>query len=217
MASLKNPAKSQDKRKQFGGFHLYHPKVFIAGDLKFPAMLRLQDFTGTHRVRGHRHRPADFGRGKTGRQFQGLREKAIAKKHGDFVPPIGCQSELTATDFRFIHYIVVDQGGQVDHFDDHRGIDVGVAGFADRVGGQGQQGGAQMFAAAVERIARVGNNLRVEIIDLLEQTLCDRLEKWLQRFHNVFPGTVRVALERVSRFCSRHLWFNGQHSCAIYV
>ena len=174
-------------------------------NLKFPAMLRLQDFAGTNRVRRHGHRAADFRCRKTGRQLQRLRKQAVAKQHRDFVPPIRRQGELTTADFGLVHHVVMDQRGQMDHFNDDRRVDMCVTGFADGIGRQGDQGRAQMFAAAIEGILRVGNDLRVKIVDLLDQSLRDRLEKWLQRFHDMFPGTVRVGFERVSRFCSRHL------------
>ena len=98
---------------------------------KFAAMLRLQNFAGTNRVGRHRHRAANFRRGKAGRQLQRLRKQTIAKQHGDFIAPIGRERELAAADFRLVHHVVMHQRGQMHHLDDDRRRDVRVGGLAD--------------------------------------------------------------------------------------
>ena len=132
------------------------------------------------------------GVGKAGRQLQRLREQAVAEQHGDFIAPIRREGELAAPDFRLVHHVVMHQRGQMHHLDDDRRRDMRVAGLADGVGRQRDERGAQMLAAAVQRVLRVGNDLRVKIIDLLDQSLRHRLEKRLHRFHDLFPGTIRV-------------------------
>ncbi len=169
------------------------------------AVLRLQNFPGTNRVRRHRDGAANFRRRKAGRQFQRLRKQTITEQHGDFVAPIGRQRELVAADFRLVHHIVVHQRGQVHHFNDDRRRHVRLSDLAERAGGQRQNRGTQMFPAAIQGVLRIGNDLRIKIVDLPDQLPRDRLKKRLHRFHDLFPGTIRIGIRRVNRICTRHL------------
>ncbi len=57
------------------------------------------------------------------------------------------------------------------HFDDDRRRDVRVGNFADGIRRQRHERGAQMLAAAVERVLRVRNDLRIEFVRLPDQML----------------------------------------------
>ena len=91
------------------------------------------------------------------------------------------------------------------HFDDDRRRHVRVGHLAERTGGQRHQCRAQMLAAAFQRVFGVGNDLRIELMHLPEQLFRDRVQKRLDRFHEVFPGTIRIGIRRARYRFGRHL------------
>ena len=70
---------------------------------------------------------------------------------------------------------------------------------AKRAGGQGHDGGAVTFPAAARPYWRRGRSAGIKIVDLPDQLLGDRLEKRLHRFHDLFPGTIRIGI-RISQW-----------------
>ena len=65
------------------------------------------------------------------------------------------------------------QRGQMHHLDDDRRRHVRVGGFAGaaHAGRQRDERGAQMFAAAVQHIFCVRNDLRIEFVNLFDKSL----------------------------------------------
>jgi hypothetical protein len=66
-----------------------------------------------------------------------------------------------------------------------------------------------MFAAAVQGVFGVGNDLRIEIASLRDELLVDGAQKWLHRFRDFFPGTRRVGIR--GRADISPFGFNSQH------
>ncbi len=73
----------------------------------------------------------------------------------------------------------MNQCGEMDHLDNHRNRDMSVAGFAERICGEGDKGRAQMLALAIYSVFRVGGNVRVKGIHLARQTRADGIQKRL--------------------------------------
>ena len=178
---------------------------------EIPALLRLQDFAGTNGVRRQRDRAANFGGRKIRSQLQGLREQAVAKEHGDFIAPFRRDCRTAAPDQRLIHHVIVNQRGEVHHFDDDRRRDMRFPGLAETARRQRDEGGPQVLAAVVQRMLGVGNDLRVKIAGLPDELPGHRLKKRLHRFHDYFPGTGRVVIGSVSSIGTHHFRFSSQH------
>ena len=66
---------------------------------------------------------------------------------------------------------------------------MGFVGLTEATRRHRDERGAQMFAAVVQRMLGVSDNLRIKIARLPRQALRHRMEKRLHRFHNQFPGT----------------------------
>ena len=197
------------EREQLARLHADDAEIIFLRRRKIPPLLRLQNFTGTHRVRRQRHRAANFRRRIARRQLQRLRKQAVAEQHRDFIAPFRRHRWAAAPDFRLIHHVVVDERGEVNHLDDDRRRDVGFIGFAEATGGQRHQRRAQMFAAVVQRVLGVRHDLRIKLPRLPDELGRHGMQKRLHRFHDFFPGTGGVG----SKFGMgvAHVGFSSQH------
>ena len=119
--------------------------------------------------------------------FQGLRKQAISEKHRDFIAPMGGQSGPAASNLAFIHHVIMDEGRQMDHFDDHGDGDVGVVEFAQGICGQGDERRAQVFAVAIERIFGIGTDRGIEVFHLFGEPGMDGFQKRFNGFNDLFP------------------------------
>ena len=105
----------------------------------------------------------------------------------------------------------MDQRGQVHHFDDNRHGDKVVIGLADAARAQGDQRWTQLFALIRKGVPGVRSDFRIESLHLLGQLPGHRLQKWLDRLHNLFPGMRRFFGRRGD---GNRFGFGGQHDRA---
>ena len=68
-----------------------------------------------------------FGVVEIGREIQRMREKHIAEQNAERISPARIDRRLGAAAFRFVHDVVVHEGGEVDQFHDHREIEMARA------------------------------------------------------------------------------------------
>jgi hypothetical protein len=129
--------------------------------------LGLQDFAGANGVGGQGNGSANFRGWKSGGEFQGVGKKTVAEQHRDFIPPVFGQGGATPADRRLIHHVVVNQSGQMDHFNDHRQGDVIVLNATRGVTAQCHQHRPKLFALPAQGIFSIRDNFPVERTDLV--------------------------------------------------
>ena len=86
--------------------------------------LRLDNFARTNFPGGARDHPADLGIVEVGRKIEGLGKQAIAQQHAERISPARIHRRLGPAPFRFVHGVVMHQGGDVNQLDDHRQIEM---------------------------------------------------------------------------------------------
>jgi hypothetical protein len=76
------------------------------------------------------------------------------------------------------------------HFDDDRRRDVRVGNFADGIGRERDERRAQVLAAAVERVLRVRDDLRIKFMRLPGSNVALTACRNGSPVHDLFPGTI---------------------------
>ena len=87
------------------------------------------------------------------------------------VPPPGSHGRTTPTDRSPVHDVVVDEGRQMDHLEEHRDRDVVLHDASDAAGAESHEGGPELFPPVVEGVSGLSGDLGLEAVDLgLEPT-----------------------------------------------
>ena len=137
-------------REEGGRFHADDAEVFRDGETEVEAALGLEDFAGADLVGGAGDFAADVGAVEAGGEFEGVGEETIAEEDRECVAPAGGGGGGGAAHFGAVHDVVVDEGGEVDEFEDDAEFGViGVWGAAGPAGEEGE-GWADAFAAGAE-------------------------------------------------------------------
>lgn len=137
-------------REEGGRFHADDAEVFGDGEAEVEAALGLEDFAGADLVGGAGDFAADVGAVEAGGEFEGVGEETIAEEDGESVAPAGGGGGGGAAHFGAVHDVVVDEGGEVDEFEDDAELGViGVRGAAGTAGEEGE-GRADAFTAGAE-------------------------------------------------------------------
>ncbi|MFM1942779.1 MAG: hypothetical protein RI897_1761 [Verrucomicrobiota bacterium] len=108
------------------------------------------------------------------------------------VAPVGGEGGAGAAEGGFVHDIVMDEGRQMDHFDDDCGGDGGLAGFLEDGGAEAEECGAELFALAGEGVVGVGGDFGVEGVDLGDELFSDEVKEMPYGLHHVSPDRIGV-------------------------
>jgi hypothetical protein len=102
-----------------------------------------------------------------------MSEEAVAKEDSDFSSPsfVGC--ERTAPQIGMIHYIIVDEGSQMDELYNHGKGNVGREDGACGAGGEEGDGGAETFAFNLPNEFKIAGNSRIKLLRLGEDKFFD--------------------------------------------
>ena len=144
-------------------------------------------------------------------------KQAITEQDGNLIPPICRQRGTAATDPCFIHDIVMNQGGQVNHLDDDRHHHMRIPHLARGSSAQRDQSGAQLFALICQRILGIDRNIPLELVDLVAQALNDSFEKRLSRGDDALPRQIDIQSGRYWNGCFIGAGLGYQHAGQNYV
>ena len=150
-------------------------------------MVVLKNLPGAYRACGGGDGAADIRGRELGRQSQGVREQAVADEHRRGVVPLAGERRAVAPKLGAVHDVVVQQGGQVHHLDDHRSLDGGIVPAAGAIRRQAGQRGAQLLALVGQSVLRVRRDLRIERRDLTGQFLLNPVEERRHRQGDFLP------------------------------
>ena len=103
-----------------------------------------------------------------------MREQAIAQQDADRRSPFRVGGRLIPTKFRTIHDIVVNQSRDVDHFHDHREINVARRNSPGCAPSQKGENRPQPFAPFFADIGNIAFHSRIKGSRLFADSLLDR-------------------------------------------
>ena len=128
------------------------------------------------------------GVGKLAANSSAWAKRQSPNKHGNFVSPIGGQGQPAAAQLRLIDDVVMDEGGQMDHFDDHGDRQMRFIEHSGSFAAERDEDGAKAFALGREGVSGKGGDLRLEFPGLGFQLQRNALKKGFHRFRNLFPS-----------------------------
>jgi len=152
--------------EECGGLHLDDLHVFGDGEFQVEASLCLEDFSGAKFLCGVGDFSAEVGLRQAGAELQRVCEKGIPEKNGEFVTPLGVQGQAGAAEEGAIEDVVVDEGGEVDEFDDDGEVVVGFLSTTGGFGGEEAEGGTEALALALDGVGYVPTDAGVKGIGL---------------------------------------------------
>lgn len=194
------------------GFHFDHTEVFCACESHVTAILVLENFATAHSFGGARYGAADLRVRELGSEFERVRKETIADEDGQTCAPIRGEGGAAAADPCAIHDIIMNQCGEVDHFDDRSDGEVILAELACGTAGESEECGADLFTLTCEGVAGVVHQLDLEggclILDFFRQLRQERFDGQEQ----FVPQRNSVDLMRSMGLSPRRVGMCGQHA-----
>ena len=138
-----------------GRLHLDNAVVVRSAELEVVAALGLDDFSRTNLRGGIRDAAAYIAVAEICGKAKGVGKEAVAEQDRNGVSPFCIRRGLVAAEFRPVHDVIVNKGGDVDEFQNHSQIDVACGDFSRRTRRKEGECGAKAFAACTANIGNI--------------------------------------------------------------